>query len=281
MSSKKPNKKKKKDKKEKKVKQLAPFDKYWYYKQSVQSPDTDAEFNFKNYERLRGKPAKVFTEDFCGTFAISCEMAKYNEDIEIHGIDLDPEPIEYGKANYFTELNPTQQGRITIHEANVLETNLPRTDIICAQNFSYMIFKKRQQLKEYIQNAYNRLNKDGILVMDCFGGKDCQEANEHETEHDGFSYYWDQDGYNPITHEGLFYIHFKRKGEKKREQVFTYDWRLWTIGEIRDIMDEVGFARTEVLWEGTDEDGEGDGEFTPSETGEECDSWVAYIVGLV
>jgi len=276
LSSRKPTKKNKEDKKS----QQKDFDKYWYYKASVQSPDTDAEFNFKTYERLRGKQPRTFTEDFCGTFAISCEMSKYNDNVSIIGVDLDPEPINYGRENYYTQLTPAQQKRINIIEANVLDKDLPKTDMICAQNFSYMIFKERNLLKEYFQNAYNRLENDGIFVVDCFGGSDCQEANEHETEHDKFSYYWDQDGFNPINHHAMFYIHFKRKGEKRREKVFTYDWRLWTIPEIRDLMTDVGFKRTEVLWEGTDDDGEGNGEFTPTEMGEECESWVAYIVGM-
>jgi hypothetical protein len=32
--------------------------------------------------------------------------------------------------------------------------------------------------------------------------------------HKDFSYLWDQDSFNPITHEAMFYIHFKRKREK-------------------------------------------------------------------
>ena len=106
------------------------------------------------------------------------------------------------------------------------------------------------------------------------------EPNEHETEHDDFSYFWDQDTYNPVTHEAMFYIHFKRRGEKKREKVFTYDWRLWGIAELKDILEEVGFSKSLVYWEGTDEDGDGNGEFTVTEEGEDCESWVAYIVGI-
>ena len=48
-------------------------------------------------------------------------------------------------------------------------------------------------------------------------------------EEDDFSYFWDQDTYDPINNFAMFYIHFKRKGEKKIEKAFTYDWRMWTI----------------------------------------------------
>jgi len=104
------------------------------------------------------------------------------------------------------------------------------------------------------------------------------EPNEEETEHKGFSYFWDQDSFDPVTNFAEFYIHFKRKGEKKRKKVFSYQWRMWTIPEIRECMEEVGFQKTHVYWEGSDEDGDGNGEFKRVEQGEDCDSWVAYVV---
>jgi len=270
---------KKEKKNKKKHKDLPPFDKYEYYKASVQAPDVDAEFNFNTFKELKGRKPVSFTEDFCGTFAISCEMAKLDPDIVVQSVDLDQEPLEYGKKTYYAELTPQQQNRISIMNRNVLDSKIGKTDIICAQNFSYFCFKTRAELKNYFAAALQRLTKDGIFLVDCFGGEDCFSANEQETEHDTFSYFWDQDTFNPVTHEGMFYIHFKRKGEKKREKVFTYDWRLWSIPEIRDIMTEVGFSKTHIYWEGTDENGEGNGEFSPTEEGEECESWIAYIIG--
>ena len=106
------------------------------------------------------------------------------------------------------------------------------------------------------------------------------EPNEEETDHGDVSYYWDQDSFDPVTNEAMFYIHFKRKGEKKREKMFTYDWRMWTIPEIREIMEEAGFKETRVYWEGTTEDGDGDGEFKAVTKGEDCEAWVSYVVGL-
>jgi hypothetical protein len=115
--------------------------------------------------------------------------------------------------------------------------------------------------------------------MDCFGGQSCMEPNEHETEYDDFSYYWDQDTFDPLTNEAMFYIHYRPKGQKKIKNVFTYDWRLWSLPELRDLLEEIGFKNVHYYWEGTDEDGEGDGNFNKIEKGEICDSWVAYIVG--
>jgi len=252
------------------------FDKYWYYKKSVQSPDVDVEFFEKVYRELKGKDPVVLGEDFCGTFAISCEWAKLNSNYKAIGVDLDPEPIAYGKQNYLTELTEEQQSRVKILHDNVLKDGLPSADVIAACNFSYFIFKKRADLKAYFQKVYDRVEDDGVFIMDCFGGSQCYEPNEEETEHDGFSYFWDQDSFDPVSNEALFYIWFKPKG-KKKVKGFTYDWRMWSLPELKDILEEVGFSKIHTYWEGTDEDGEGDGEFERVEVGEDCESWVAYL----
>ena len=52
------------------------FDKYKYYLDSVQSPDTDVEFIRSCYREARKRDPVTLREDFCGTFMISCEWAK-------------------------------------------------------------------------------------------------------------------------------------------------------------------------------------------------------------
>lgn len=259
---------------------LKPFDKYWYYQKSVQSPDSDVIFLRDTYRELKGKNAKTLREDFCGTFLICTEWVKLHGDHQAIGVDLDSEPIQYGLQHYLPNLKPYQQERVNVLQRNVLDSKLPQADIIAALNFSFCIFKQRDLLRKYFLNCYNTLDKSGILICDIFGGSQCYEPNEEETVHkaDDFSYFWDQDSWNPISNEGMFYIHFKRRGEKKRDKVFTYDWRLWSIPEIREIMHEAGFSKTHVYWEGTTKKGEGDGVFKRSETGEHCESWIAYVV---
>lgn len=262
----------------------APFDKYYYYTQSVQSTEADVEFFAKTYRELKEEDARIFQEDFCGTFALSCEWVKTQNENIAYGIDLDPEPIAYGQEHYLSQLNDHQKERVVIAKKNVLNDpeNPLKPHIIAGLNFSYFIFKDRATMKDYFQRTYDALDKDGVFFLDSFGGSKCCEANEEETEDEelGYSYYWDQDSYDPITNEAKFYIHFKRKGEPKRMNVFSYDWRMWSIPEVRDIMAEVGFKETHVYWEGTDEDGEGDGVYSRTTEGEECESWVAYIVGV-
>jgi hypothetical protein len=261
-----------------KKKSSASFDKYYYYHKSVQSAESDVEFIRDTYKQLKKKTPRVFREDFCGTFALSCEWIKLSPQNKSIGLDLDPEPMEYGRTHYLPKLKPEQQSRMSLMETNVLNPGLPTADIVAAMNFSYFCFKTREMMKSYFANVHRSLGDDGIFLIDCFGGKQCGDAIEDVTKHDGFNYYWDQTGFDPVTNEALFYIHFKI-GKVKHERVFTYDWRMWSIPELRDIMHEVGFKKTNVYWEGTAKDGSGNGEFTRTEKGESCDSWIAYIVG--
>ena len=43
---------------------------------------------------------------------------------------------------------------------------------------------------------------------------------------------------------------------------------------------QVGFSRADVYWEGTDKEGEGNGIFKKRERAENCESWIAYVVGV-
>lgn len=256
------------------------FDRYQYYQDAVQSPKDDAAFLDRVYQEEFKRPPKSMREDFCAAFALCCAWVKRDPSYEAIGVDIDPEPLEYGKAHYAAKLSSNERERVQILQRNVLDPELPTADIICALNFSYMGIKERPHLKEYFSKCLLGLGDRGVLVLDCFGGGGTQEPNENETEYDDFSYFWDQDTWNPVTHEAQFYIHFKRKGEPKREKVFSYDWRMWSLPELRDLLKEVGFSQVKIYWEGTDEDGDGNGEFALTTEGDQCESWVAYVVAV-
>lgn len=261
------------------AKRSKPFDKYWYYRRAVQSPENDVEFFRDTYKSIRKKLPTTMREDFCGTFSLCCEWVKLGPRYQAFGIDLDEEPIQYGKTHYLPQLSKSQRERVEILQKNVLNPGLPRADIICAMNFSHFIFKEREQMKAYFKNCYSTLNEDGIFITDAFGGALCQKANVETTKHRGFTYYWDQENFDPVTNYAQFHIHFKVDGEKKREKVFSYDWRMWTLPELREMMLESGFRKATVYWEGSTRSGEGNGVFSPVEKGEECEAWIAYVIG--
>lgn len=263
---------------------LPPFDKYDHYIQSVQSPDVDVVFMKRVCKELGKKEPKTLREDFCGTHALCCEWVKLGSRESAWGVDLDPEPLQYGKEHYWSELSQDQRARVKTTKGDVLkQRSIPKVDVACALNFSYFCFKDRQTLGAYFKKVSGSLNSGGVFLMDCFGGPACQQANVEETEFSDakFSYFWDQISFDPVTNYAVYQIHFKRKREKIRKGVFTYDWRMWSIPELRDILLEHGFKKVHVYWEGTNRKGEGNGEYKRVKKGEECDSWVAYLAAEV
>jgi hypothetical protein len=222
------------------------FDKYYYYSQAVQSPENDVEFFENTYRELNNQQPRTLREDFCGTFANSCAWVKRDKTFRACGIDNDNEPLTYGKQHYLSKLSEEAKERVEVSKLDVLSPNLPSADIICALNFSYFCFKERTKLKTYLRSVYEQLNQNGILILDCFGGSDCHSANIEEIEHEEgeFSYFWDQDSFDPVSNNAQFYIHFKLHGEQqRREKVFSYNWRMWSIPEIREIMGRSWFQR--------------------------------------
>lgn len=257
-----------------------PFDKYKFYHQAVQSPDADCEFYEKAFKEIhKNKKLTTLREDFCAAGAISVEWVKLNKKYKSAGLDLDPEPMAYGREHYVSKLTKEQKGRVVLIQKNVMEKNLPVADMVAAVNFSYCLFKKRTELKQYFQNVYDSLNRPGLFIVDIFGGSQCGDAIEDKHKFKNMTYYWDQKGFDPVSAEGLFQIHFRYKGIKY-ENVFSYDWRMWTIPELKELMLEVGFDDIKVYWEGTNRNGGGSGIFKQVEKGEPCLSWIAYVVGV-
>ena len=262
------------------MKKKAPFDKYFYYKKSVQSPEEDIQFFKKTFKYFFKQPAHIFREDFCGTFYLAYHWIKDHSKNKAVAIDSAKEPIKYGTKHHISKLSPSQQNRLKILNNNVLEDNLPKANIISVSNFSYFALKERRLMLKYFQNVLKALFKKGLFIIDVVGGPDCELLSEEEIKHKNFNYYWDQDDFNPINRTGKYYIHFKRKGEKKRTKEFSYDWRLWSLPELKDILTEAGFSKVHVYWEGTNKKGEGNGIFKKATKGDVCSTWIAYLVSL-
>ena len=255
-------------------------DKYVLYQQAVQSAEQDIEFLIDTYKSLRNKNPKHFREDFCGTCLLSGYWAQRGGDYTTESYDIDPEPLQWGLENNLKPLGKIAD-RVVQYQEDARNPSRKAPDVRCAQNFSYWIFKQRAEMLDYFKGVYEDLADDGIFVCDLHGGPESMQELEEETEMDdeSFTYVWDQDSINPITGEARLHIHFRFPDGTEMRDAFTYDWRLWGLAELRDILLEAGFANADCYWEGTDEDGEsGDGIFTKSEVGEACLSYVAYLV---
>ncbi len=251
-------------------------DRYKLYGQSVQEPDHEVTFFDQAYKEAYGSKPRLLREDFCGTFAVCCEWVKLGKQREAIGVDLDPEPLEWGRAHNLAKLSGHQQKRVKLLQQDVRRTDKVKADVLAAQNFSFWIFKTRQELLRYFKVAYANLARQGIIVADMMGGADCWlENNQDVRKVKSFKYIWDCVRFNPITHDCLFHIHFKFKDGSRLEEAFTYDWRFWTLPEVCELMREAGFRETKVYWEGED----GENWFaTPTAPADAC--WLAYVVGV-
>jgi hypothetical protein len=258
--------------------QASQANRYTLYQHSVQNPESEIEFMVNVYREHFGARPHVLREDFCAAAWLCCEWVKDNRENVAYGLDIDPEPIEWGLEHNAEGFTDTQLTRLHLLEQDVLEAVDFKADIIYAGNFSYNCFHTREALGTYFRAVRAGMNEKSLFVMDLFGGPDAQRAGEEETEHEGFTYIWDQAEYNPVANHILCHIHFRFDDNSEMEKAFTYDWRLWTIPELRELLDEAGFSSSGVYWEGTTSAGEGDGEFSKVETVENEDAWIAYIV---
>lgn len=262
-------------------KAIDPELKYRLYEASVQNFEVDVDFINQEYKKFYNRAPLTLREDFGGTGALACNWVTQGDNHQAWAIDLDPEPMSYGIRHHHSALTDKQKERVRYVEGNVLADHGFKTDVIVAFNFSYFIFKSRAQLVNYFKNVHASLEGRGAFFVDIFGGTECAQELEEETEHDDHTYYWDCDRYNPLANEVLYYIHFKTHDDGvKYDRVFTYDWRQWTPREVIEAMEEAGFSQVKTYWEGEDGEGGGDGEFYESSVEENCESWVTYIVGL-
>ena len=258
----------------------ASADKYVLYQRAVQSADQDVDFLIDTYKELRGRKPRHLREDFCGTCLLSSYWVQANKNNTAETYDIDPEPLTWGLKNNIEPLGKKAK-RLTQYQEDARNPSRQAPDVRCAQNFSYWVFKKRAEMLDYFIGVQNDLAKDGIFIIDLHGGPESIQELEEETvmTDKSFTYVWDQDAINPITGEARLHIHFRFPDGTELTDAFTYDWRLWGLPELRDLLIDAGFSSANCYWEGTDEDGEsGDGVFTQSEVGDACLSYVAYLV---
>ena len=247
------------------------------YEESVQCVESEIDFVDDTFKQLSGRRARVLREDFCGTAKSSCEWVKRRKNNRAISIDIDSKVLEWGRSNNVSKLSPTQAKHIRLLNEDVMKADVGQTDAVLAMNFSYWTFKDRYTMIRYFRRVHEGLVDDGIFFLDAYGGYESFQVMKEITEYDEFSYIWDQAAYNPINGHCTCKIHFKFKDGSKIKNAFTYDWRLWTLPELTEMLTESGFKPV-VYWEGTDEDGEGNGEYYPATSGEPDAGWIAYIV---
>lgn len=245
------------------------IDKFTLYELSVTGPDKMAPFLYA----LHGKRPKKLGEDFSGTAAVSRGWLRYRRGLSAVAVDQDPAVL--------ARTAPTVGLRTVA--ADVLKVR-DKADIIAATNFPICYWHTRRELLRYLRHVRSRLLRGGIFVADLYGGPLALKKSKRTKPvklPDGGSvtYVWDQKSIDPLTMRVFNAIHFRWPDGRIMRDAFTYDWRLWSIPELRDAMAQAGFRSTEVHDRlGAAVDVLGNVYVKPVEEGELERDYVVYVV---
>ncbi len=275
----------------KKTKICTPTDeiRYSLYEHSVQDAPEQVRLFDRFYRELGGEEPQILREDFAGTFWISCEWVKSGERRQAVAIDNSDSPLEYGKAHHLAELDKQQQERVAILKQDVRERIQPGIDIAAVCNFSFFGLKSRKDFLEYLRSVHASLRGDGIMILEMVGGPGFIRIPEKETRtyrHESgdrkgkkwYTYRWIHKSFDPISRNGVYSIEFQMASGERYKDSFVYDWRVWTIPEVRDCLEDAGFSTSVVYWEMDDEDDEGE-VFCQTDKGlDDDDTWLCYVV---
>ncbi len=260
----------------------ATADKHELYQLSVQDPEIEIAFVNRVYKKAFGRSPVSLREDFCGTALFCAEWVKSDAGRTAIGIDLDRPTLDWGIAHNLAAIGEPGQ-RVTLLQQNVLDRVPVRSDVTIGLNFSYWVFMTRDDMRAYFKGVHASLEKQGLFFLDAYGGPYSMEAMapddiERTPVKGGFTYVWDQHAFNAIDHQVTNHIHFEFKDGSKLERAFTYQWRFWTLPELRELLVEAGFSKTHVYWEDEDEDGDGTGVYRARKRAPNSGAWVAYVI---
>jgi hypothetical protein len=260
----------------------ADADRYQLYLASVQCPEHEVAFLSRIFKRQFNRAPRILREDFCGTAAVCYEWVKADPTRYAIGVDLDPEPLAWGQEFLAPAIPSEDMRRVQLLQQDVRLIDRRKADIVAAQNFSFFCFKTRSDLLRYFDAARQNLADEGMLVLDMMGGSETMEPHREDRRRvKNFTYVWEQHRFDPITHDTTYFIHFEFRDGSALRRAFRYDWRLWTIPEVRDILIEAGFSRVDVHWEGTDRaTGKGNDRFSIRKKADADPSWIAYLVAI-
>jgi SAM-dependent methyltransferase len=261
------------------------------YEAAVQGVDFDLDLMETVYRRLRGRRFQLFREDFCGTGQMAGAWVLRRPENRAWGVDLDAPTLAWAREHRLRRMGKRAR-RLRLVRADVRAVTRPQVDVVAAFNYSYWVFKQRAQLLRYFRGARRSLRKDGLFFVTAFAGTQAMGTLVERTripvsyDVDGnrvppYTYIWEQKSFNALSHDILCYIHFRLGNGKVLRRAFTYDWRMWTMPEVKDALLEAGFRDVLLYVDGwNDRKGRPD-DFYRLRTrlaNQEC--WLSIIVGV-
>jgi SAM-dependent methyltransferase len=251
-------------------------DRHALYERAVQDPEGELEL-IERVLRRAGRPARRLREDFSGTALLAAAWVAAGPNRSAVAVDRDRAVHAWARAHRLPALGPAS-ARLRLVRADVRRGPEGPFDAIVALNFSYQVFRTRGALRQYLLAARRALAPGGAVILDVFGGWEAQRAlTERRRLRGGATYVWEQESFDPISSRLRCSIHFELAGGRRLRRAFRYDWRLWTIPELGELLREAGFARVEVFWDVAPQGVEP--RYLTRSSAESCAGWIAYVVG--
>ncbi|HET9553267.1 MAG TPA: class I SAM-dependent methyltransferase [Anaeromyxobacteraceae bacterium] len=250
-------------------------DRHVLYERAVQDPSSELPL-IERVLRRAGVPARRLREDFSGTALLAASWVAAGPERTAVALDLDPEVHAWARAHHVPRLGAASE-RLELVCADVRHGPRGPFDLVVALNFSYQVFKTRQALREYLAAARRSLAPGGVFMLDVFGGWLSQQPRvEKRRLRGGVTYVWEHEAFDPITHQIRCAIHFELAGGRRMRRAFHYDWRLWTLPELTELLGEAGFGDVEVLWDVAPSNTDVDYRFR--RRAQNQGGWLAYVV---
>lgn len=248
--------------------------KHELYQNSVQNVKKEVEFFRKIYRLIYNKAPHTFREDFCGTGLLANEWVKNSVENTGVGIDIDQEALDYGINNH------TDSDRVKLLNHNVLTEydSSQKFDIICSLNYSHFLLTKRSEIKKYFENVFKNISK-GVFIIDLFGGAHIYEDHSYDK---GDNYRFTGKAINILNNQTECALNFKIK-KNKYKPMFKYVFRVYSIIELRELLEEVGFKKFKIyLKEINDDEDDAYSEYEEVDINEEyypeSDRYNGYII---
>ncbi|CAM8897958.1 unnamed protein product [Rhodiola kirilowii] len=283
--------------------------KFSLYQQSVQSPKGDISYLLKFFLMyVGGRVPLHFQEDFCGTALLSTEWIRNDTRRTAIGLDLDLEALEWCLENNVSKIGSDGYSRISLFHGNVLQPG--ESVLLKCRIRELMSDIKLQSLQDdakpdsvdsSIQMNSNmatdeKFQKNSLLlpardIICAFNYSCCCLHKRGELVTYFRHYIWEQEEFDIVQRKTRISLHFHlKKQQKKIRHAFSYSWRLWSLPEIKDCMEEAGFQSVH-FWMRQMPDTENskitegfgvgrDLKYEEVTKFEQQDAWNAYIVGV-
>ncbi|KAL0390000.1 UNVERIFIED_CONTAM: hypothetical protein Scaly_0357100 [Sesamum calycinum] len=269
--------------------------KFALYQQSVQSPKGDISYLQKFFLMYVGGRAPLhLQEDFCGTALLSVEWLHSDARRTAVGLDLDVEALNWCMESNVNRIGADVCSRISLFHGNVLQ---PLESKLV--NFSPDESMQNMTLRDNEGDSVTGMNSspgstktERRYIRDGFiWGTSSEGMLRLQRRFPNFTYVWEQAEFDIIQRKTRISLHFNlHKQHRKLRHAFSYSWRLWSLPEVKDCLEEAGF-RSVHFWIRSMPDSEQirrmdglsvgrDVKYEEATSFQQQDSWNAYIVVL-